>query len=127
MNAPRRHGAPIRRVAVIGPADANRRLLAKHVTKAGFDVHECDELGVPTAFVALVVIGDAASTIGHVRACLRISKRQRIIAVTPDLGAFRDLLVAFEGRLFALPATAAGWEVVELLRETGGTSSPGTV
>jgi hypothetical protein len=43
-----------RRVALVAVADDNRIALAAYLRSAGFDVHECDELAVPSSFGALV-------------------------------------------------------------------------
>jgi hypothetical protein len=108
-----------RRVALISIADGDRVRLAVYLRGAGFDVHECDELVVPSSFGALVwLAGDtqASELVARVRSWLRLARNQRVVVVTSRPAALREVVAAHVERLFVLPAPAFGWDLVEALR-----------
>lgn len=111
-----------RRVAIVGPADATRTELADEISRAGFDVHECGELALPSAFADLVLLGHGSAMLACIRRWLRITTRQRIVVVTPQPAALDTLVMSFEDRLLALPAPVPAWTVLEVL--LGLTSGP---
>lgn len=108
-----------RRVALVAIADDNRTAIATYLTSAGFDVHPCEELPLPSSFGALVLLGDEAAgidTIAYVRSWMKMTKGQRVVIVTSKPTGLRDLIAAHAGRLFVLPAPVFGWELVDALR-----------
>jgi DNA-binding response OmpR family regulator len=109
------------RVALVSADRETRTVLADYLRGAGFDVHACDELAVPSAFKALVLINDpdmaSEVLIAHVRTWLKLTKT-RVIVVTSRPTALKDLLVAHEDRLRVLAAPAFGWDLVDALRAT---------
>jgi hypothetical protein len=110
---------PERRVALVSIADANRTLLAAYLTSAGFEVHELDDLAVPSSFGALVVLGDetfGGDILARVRSWMKLTKLRRVVVVTSKPAALRDLVVTHPERLFVLPAPVFGWELVDALR-----------
>lgn len=107
------------RVALVSVADDNREALAGYLVRAGFDVHECEELEVATSFGTLILLGEESSTdaiLARVRSWLKTTKTQRVMVVTPKPAALRDLLVVHGDRLFVFPAPVFGWELVDALR-----------
>lgn len=107
-----------RSVALVAAAGGQRIALARYLTGAGFDVHECDELTVAGAFGAVVwLAGDAASDLAaRVRPWLRSARTHRVVVVTARPAMLRDLAAAHPGRLLALAAPTFGWDVVDALR-----------
>jgi hypothetical protein len=118
-----------RRIALIAPADETRAVLADYLTSAGFDVHACDELAVPSSFGALVVIGGPRTSterlVAGVRTWIKLTKIQRIVVVTSRPTAWRDLLATHGERLTVLPAPVFGWDLVDALRATEPTRPRG--
>jgi len=111
------------RVALVSAAGEAREALAGYLRSAGFEVHECEELAVPSSFGALVVLSapnaQAAASdqlLGVVRSWIKVTKTQRVVVVTPRPTAFKDLLAVHGERLYVLPAPAFGWELVDALR-----------
>lgn len=109
------------RIALVSEADPNRAALAGYLQRAGFDVHECDELALPASFGALVAIaarhtGD--ELVADVRTWIKLTRHQRVVVVTTRPHAFKSLVAAHSERLFVLPAPAFGWELVDALRAT---------
>jgi hypothetical protein len=108
-----------RHVALISVAGAHRTQVAAYLTGAGFDVHEYDQLDIPRSFHALVVLADEAAG-GDIVACVRSwmkpTKHQRIVIVTSQPAALRNLVAVHGDRLFVLAAPAFGWELVDALR-----------
>ena len=111
-----------RRIALIAPADETRAVLAGYLKGAGFDVHACDELSVPSSFGALVVIGGPETSterlLASVRRWIKLTRVQRIVVVTSRPTAWRDLLATHGERLTVLPAPVFGWDLVDALRAT---------
>lgn len=94
-------------------------MLAGYLRGAGFDVHACDELSVPSAFAAIVLIGDregSGEALDQVRAWLKVAHPARVIVVTPKPTALKTLAAVHAGRLVVLAAPAFGWDVVDALR-----------
>lgn len=118
-----------RRIALVAAADDTRTALANYLRSAGFDVHECDELAVPTAFGALVVISahDTATEalVGEVRSWIKLTKGRRVVVVTSKPTVLKDLVASHTERLHVLPAPAFGWDVVDALRATEPTRPRG--
>jgi hypothetical protein len=110
-----------RRVALVATGDDARTALADYLKRAGFEIHACDELEIPSAFDALVVVsahdtsGDAL--VRDVRAWIRSTRSQRIVVVTSKPTALKDLVIAHGERLLVLPAPVFGWELVDALRK----------
>ena len=108
------------RIALICAAGEARTALAAYLGNAGFDVHACDELELPSAFGALVLVDadEAASETltSLVRSWLRRTGDHRVVVVTPKPTAFKDLLARHGERLHVLPAPAFGWDLVDALR-----------
>jgi len=121
--------APKRRIALIASADETRAGLAGYLTSAGFDVHACDELAVPSSFGALVVIGGPRTSterlLAGVRTWIKLTRIQRIVVVTSRPMAWRDLLATHGERLTVLPAPVFGWDLVDALRATEPTRPRG--
>jgi hypothetical protein len=107
------------RVALISVADAHRAELAAYLTGAGFDVHEYDQLDIPRSFDALVVLADEAGggdIVASVRSWMKPTKHQRVVIVTSQPAALRNLVAAHGDRLFVLAAPVFAWELVDALR-----------
>lgn len=117
------------RVALVSPAGEARSALAGYLRNAGFDIHECDELGVPSSFGALVVVNpqDAGSDdlLSSVRSWIKLTKTQRVVVVTSKPTAFKELLAIHGERLRVLPAPAFGWDLVDALRASEPTRPRG--
>jgi hypothetical protein len=117
------------RVALVSPAGEARAALAGYLTRAGFDVHEYEELAVPSSFAALVAIGAHDAPSDRLRAevwsWIKLTKIQRVVVVTSKPTAFRDLVVAHGERLYVLPAPVFGWDLVDALRATEPTRPRG--
>jgi hypothetical protein len=110
-----------RRVALVSIADDNRGAIAAYLRSSGFDVHECDDLPVPSSFGALVWLAGGTAgddVVASVRSWLRLAKRQRIVVVTSQPAALRDVAGAHAERLLVLAAPVFGWELVDALRAT---------
>jgi hypothetical protein len=106
-----------RRVALISSTGHPRTELAGYLRNAGFDVHECEEMSLPSAFAALVVIGgESAEEIADVQSWMKVAKTQRVVVVTPKPTAFKYLLAIHGHRLQVLPAPVFGWDLVDALR-----------
>lgn len=108
-----------RRVALVSIADDNRAAIATYLQSAGFNVHPCEELAVPSSFGALVLLGDEAAgadTVAYVRSWMKLTKSQRVVVVTSKPTGLRDLVATYAGRLFVLPAPVFGWDLVDALR-----------
>jgi DNA-binding response OmpR family regulator len=109
------------RVALVSADDETRTVLAAYLRDAGFEVHACDELAVPSAFKALVLINDPDMAIEVVIARVRTwlkGTKARVIVVTSRPSALKELLVIHEDRLRVLAAPAFGWDLVDALRAT---------
>jgi hypothetical protein len=110
------------RVALVAAADHMRAALAEYLKSSGFDVYECDDLEVPSAFGALVVIRPYDTSdetlVDEVRAWIKSTKSQRVVVVTSKPTALKTLVAAHNERLYVLPAPAFGWELVDALRST---------
>lgn len=114
-----------RRIAVVSVDGVSQSELASYLTSVGFDVHECDEVPVPSAFAAIILIGNATSAlVVRVRTWLKLARTQRAIVVTAKPAALRELVAAHGDRLIVLAAPAFGWDVVDALRATGQPSTP---
>ena len=114
-----RRPASGRRVALVSIADHHRTELAAYLRRSGFDVHEYDQLDIPGSFDALVVLADDAQRediAARVRPMLKPSKHQRVVIVTSQPAALRDLVAVHGDRLSVLPAPAFGCELVDALR-----------
>lgn len=108
-----------RRVGLVSIADRHRTELAAYLRRAGFEVHEYDQLDLPGSFDALVVLADdrwGDDIVARVRLWMKPSKHQRVVIVTSQPAALRDLVALHGGRLSVLPAPAFGWELVDVLR-----------
>ena len=108
-----------RRVALVSIADHHRTQLAAYLRGVGFDVHEYDQLDIPGSFDALVVLTDdrqGDDIVARVRPWMKPSKHQRVVIVTSQPAALRDLVAVHGDRLSVLPAPAFGWELVDALR-----------
>src|SRR5262245_17166965 len=108
-----------RRVALVSIADRHRTDLAAYLRGVGFDVHEYDQLDIPGSFDALVVLTDdgrGADIVARVRPWMKPNKQQRVVIVTSQPAALRDLVAVHGDRLSVLPAPAFGWELVDALR-----------
>lgn len=106
-------------IALVARSEEQRAALALYLTNAGFTVHPCEDLDVPNAFHALVLVGEETlddTLLGRVRSWLKATKTQRMIVVTPKPAAFKTLATVFD-RLFVLPAPVFGWEIVDILRD----------
>lgn len=118
-----------RRLALVSDAGETRRVLADYLTNAGFDVHPCDELAVPSAFAALVVIGrgdesgEALAVL--VRSWMKVAKIQRVVVVTSRPKALAALVASYSERVRVLPAPTFGWDLVDALRSDEPTSPKG--
>jgi hypothetical protein len=108
------------RVALVAAPGEARSSLAGYLRNAGFDVHECDELAVPSSFGALVAVsardGTSDALLADVRSWIKLTKTQRVVVVTSKPTAFKDLLAAHGERLHVLAAPAFGWDLVDALR-----------
>lgn len=108
------------RVALVSPAGQARSTLAGYLRNAGFDIHECDELGVPSSFGALVVVSTGGASgnelVTEVRSWIKLTKTQRVVVVTSKPTVFKDLLAVHGERLRVLAAPAFGWDLVDALR-----------
>jgi hypothetical protein len=109
-----------RRVALVSADLGSRQKLASYLGTVGFDVDECTELGVPSAYSAVVMLArdDAAAAAieAQVRTWIEAAKPPRVVVVTSKPTAFRELLIAHARRLFVLAAPVFGWDVVDALR-----------
>ena len=106
----------IRRVALVSIDALTRGPLAGYLTRAGFEVHECAELAVPSSFGALILVSQDGALLGEVRSWIKLTKTQRVVVVTSKPAALKTLVAAHPNRLFVLPAPAFGWELVDALR-----------
>jgi hypothetical protein len=117
------------RVALVSVAGEARSMLAGYLRNAGFDIHECDELGVPSSFGALVVVSarDSGSDelLAEVRSWIKLTKTQRVVVVTSKPTAFKELVAVHGERLRVLPAPAFGWDLVDALRSSEPTRPRG--
>lgn len=108
-----------RRIALVSREGEARIALAPYLRKAGFDVHESDELALPSSFTALVLIFEHALSgdmlYATVRSWLKLTKAQRVVVVTWKPAALQSLAAAHE-RLVVLPAPVFGWQIVDVLR-----------
>jgi len=113
------------RLALIASAGDERDALRTYLAGAGFDVHICERLAVPTAFASLVLIGDAASSEAAiartVRSWIKLARSARIVVVTFKPTALRGIASAYSRRLAVLAAPAFAWDVVDALRATDPT------
>jgi hypothetical protein len=111
---------PRRRIALVSSAGEARAALAGYLTGAGFEVHECAELAIPSSFGALVVISGhearRAALVASVGSWIRLTKIPRVVVVTPKPRAWNDLLAMHGERLTVLPAPVFGWDLVDALR-----------
>jgi hypothetical protein len=111
---------PRRRIALVSSAGETRAQLAGYLTGAGFEVHECDELAIPSSFGALVVISGhearRAALVASVGSWIRLTKIPRVVVVTSKPMAWNDLLAMHGERLIVLPAPVFGWDLVDALR-----------
>lgn len=118
-----------RRIALVAEANETRGALATYLKSAGFDVHQCEELTMPSAFTALVLVGphdeSSESLTAIVRSWMRISKLQRVVVVTSKPKALTGLVASYSERLRVLPAPAFGWDLVDALRWSERTSPTG--
>jgi len=109
-----------RRIALVAEANDTRSALASYLTDAGFDVHQCAELAMPSSFAGLVLLGrrdeSSDSLTAIVRSWMRIAKTQRVVVVTSKPKALTGLLARYNDRLRVLPAPAFGWDLVDALR-----------
>lgn len=115
---PRKPAKP-RRVALVSIADRHRSELAAYLRGTGFDVHEYDQLDIVGSFDALVLLideGQGGDIVARVRPWMKPSKHQRVVIVTSQPAALRDLVAIHGDRLSVLPAPAFGWELVDALR-----------
>jgi DNA-binding response OmpR family regulator len=122
--------SPIKlRVALVSADDETRTQLAGYLKGAGFDVHACSELAMPSAFQALVVISarnlSGEALVRDIRSWIRSTRNQRVVVVTSKPSALNDLVVAHGERLFVLPAPVFGWDLVDTLRTTAPTKPRG--
>jgi DNA-binding NtrC family response regulator len=107
------------RVALVAEDASIRSTLAEYLEQAGFDVHAYDELAVPSAYTALVLIDEHDNSerlLTDVRSWMRLAKTQRVVVVTSKPGALKDLALSHGERLHILPAPAFGWDLVDALR-----------
>jgi hypothetical protein len=110
---------PKHKVALIAAPTVSRIALAGYLQNAGFDVHECDDLSLPTAFGSLVVLDrDGDRLLAEVRSWIKLSKSQRVVVVTSKPTLLRDLVALHGDRLRVLAAPAFGWDLVDALRAT---------
>jgi len=118
-----------RRVALVSDANETRTALADYLTNAGFEVHECDELAVPSAFGSLVLIGRHGepndALIAIVRSWMKLAKTQRVVVITSKPKALTDLVASHGERLHVLAAPAFGWDLVDALRSSEPTRPRG--
>jgi hypothetical protein len=109
-------------IALVSAAGDARSSLAGYLRSAGFDVHECEELAVPSSFGALVVLSarDAGGDelLGDVRSWIKLTKTQRVVVVTSKPTVFKELLATHGERLHVLAAPAFGWDLVDALRSS---------
>ena len=107
------------RVALVAPADPRRLELAGYLRRSGFDVYECEELGVASRFIALVTVTppdvSPKALVADVRLWLLATKIRRVVVATTIPNALRDLVVVHDGRLRVLPEPAGGWDLVNAL------------
>jgi hypothetical protein len=112
--------APRPRVALVAAAGESRTALAVYLQRAGFDVHECDELALPSSFEALVMIADHATTETLVADAGKWLKRakhgQRVVVVTSKPATLKSLSALHGERLHVLPAPVFAWDLVDALR-----------
>src|ERR1043165_5794165 len=90
-----RKSARGRRIGLVSIADRHRTELAAYLRRAGFDVHEYDQLDIPGSFDAVVVLTDDGSgddIVARVRLWMKPSKHQRVVIVTSQPAALRDLV-----------------------------------
>lgn len=111
---------PRRRIALVSSAGDTRTMLAGYLTGAGFEVHACDELAIPSSFGALVVIGGPEAgreaLLASVGSWIKLTRIPRVVVVTSKPTAWNDLVAAHGERLTVLPAPVFGWDVVDALR-----------
>ncbi len=107
-------------VALIAPAGETRGALASYLRSAGFEVHECEELEVSSAFAALVVISpqvaSSSELVASVRFWMKLGKTKRVVIVTSKPTALTELVASYGERLRVLPAPSFGWDLVDALR-----------
>jgi hypothetical protein len=110
------------RIALVSEAGDSRTALADYLVSVGFDVHQYDELAMPSAFAALVLVGrreeSSDSLVATVRSWIKLTKTQRLVVVTSKPKALAGLLASYSERLRVLPAPAFGWDVVDALRSS---------
>ena len=113
-----------RPVALVPVAGNQQNVLARYLTGAGFDVHECGELTVASSFGAVVWLArdGEGGLVARVRAWLRSARPHRIVVVTARPAMLRELAATHPERLLVLPAPTFGWDVVDALRAP---STPG--
>jgi hypothetical protein len=113
------------RVALISVDGQAQRELAGYLAKVGFEVHEYDDVPVPTPFAALVLIGDAVDAIvACARTWLKLARIQSVIVVTAKPAALRELVAVHGERLCVLAEPAFGWDVVDAIRASGRPTRP---
>lgn len=107
------------RVAIVSIDNRARRDLARYVTKAGFDVHELEDIPLPSGFAGLVLIENQDTPLlARLRPLLRLTRRQVIVVITSKPASLHELVAAHSQRLVVLAAPAFGWDVVDALRAT---------
>jgi hypothetical protein len=111
------------RIALVSTIDHDRGALAAYLARAGFEVHTYDELSIPSAFSALVLISDEMTNElrTRVRMWLRATRIRRVVVVTGKPSALDELRAAHSGRLFVFAPPVFAWDLVDALRTTGPT------
>jgi hypothetical protein len=115
------------RIAVVAAPCEARTALVDYLTSAGFDVLQCDELAVPSAFAGLVLLSrrddSSDAVIATVRSWMKQAKVRRVVVVTSKPKAFVRLVAIHGDRVRILAAPAFGWDLVDALR-SGGPTGP---
>jgi hypothetical protein len=96
-----------------------RRAVAAHLTQAGFDVYQCEELDIAGAFRALVLMSNARTTSSalnsSVRSYIKRTRSLRIVVLTWRTDALTNLIAVHGERLAVLSPYALGREVLDAL------------
>lgn len=118
-----------RRIALVADANETRIALASYLMEAGFEVHQYEELAMPSSFAALVLVArrdeSSESLSAFVRTWMRLAKTQRVVVVTSKPKALSGLVASYGDRLRVLPAPAFGWDLVDALRSSEPTRPRG--
>jgi DNA-binding response OmpR family regulator len=106
------------KVALVSVRDRARTVLAEYLRNSGFDVHQCEDLAIGSAFPALILLTHEMpvdDVRARVKAWMKPAKT-RVVVVTPKPSALDELRTLYPDRLAVFPPPVFGWDVVDALR-----------